>query len=413
MKAVVVVGIGDDGCVGLSSLAMGAIAMSTVLAGGSRHLDFFPQFEGERIVLKENISSAIDRIAELCQENTVCVLASGDPLFYGIGRMIRKKIGAEHVEFLPAPSSMQRAFSKIGINWEDAKIISLHGRKMRGFVNKLKFHNKIGFFTDASNSPSAIAKYMKKYGEEKWIAYVCENLGSAGETARKFTISELCEASDISDLNVLILIRDESDKRIPATVPYLDEMQYAKRIPKKGLITKKEVRVLSLAALEIRPNSIVWDIGAGSGSVSVEAAHLAYDGEVYAVEIDPEGIEIIEENVLSHKTDNVIVIHGRAPEAIMDLPAPDCVFVGGSKGSLAEIIETSYQKLNPGGRIVVNAITLDNVSEAYSTFKSLGIDQEVILMNISRGQKLADYLRYEALNPIHIFSATKPLQEAT
>ncbi|EQA44303.1 precorrin-6y C5,15-methyltransferase (decarboxylating), CbiE subunit / precorrin-6Y C5,15-methyltransferase (decarboxylating), CbiT subunit multi-domain protein [Leptospira broomii serovar Hurstbridge str. 5399] len=411
MKAVVVVGIGDDGCVGLSSQAMGAVARANILAGGERHLDFFPEFDGKRITLKENITAAIDHIAELSGENTICILASGDPLFYGIGNLVRKKIGADHVEFIPAPSSMQRAFAKVGINWDDAKVISMHGRDKIGFVNKLKFHNKIACFTDGSNSPSSIARNMIQFGETDWIAFVCENLGGRSESVRKFTISELSVASDISDLNVLILIREDAEWRRPSVIPYREEDEYAKRIPKKGLITKKEVRILSLAALEIRIDSVVWDIGAGSGSVSIEAAFLASEGRAYAIEIDPEGIAICQENKLFHKADNVFIIEGRAPEALADLPSPDCVFVGGSKGSLEEIIRVSYQRLKEGGRLVVNAVTLDNVSEAYQAFKNLGLEMEVILLNVSRGQKLATYLRYEALNPIHIFKTIKRSME--
>ena len=119
-------------------------------------------------------------------------------------------------------------------------------------------------------------------------------------------------------------------------------------MPKKGLITKREVRLLSLAALEIRPDSVIWDIGAGSGSVSIEAALLAYEGRAYAIELDPEGVEICRENIRTHAVDNVRVIAGRAPEALADLEAPDAVFVGGSKGSLAEIIEFVLEQAAPG-----------------------------------------------------------------
>ena len=188
---------------------------------------------------------------------------------------------------------------------------------------------------------------------------------------------------------------------------FLHEDAFAKRMPKKGLITKREVRLLSLAQLEIRPDSVVWDIGAGSGSVGIEAAMLAPRGRVFAIEVDPEGVSLCRENALAHGVDNLRVIAGRAPEALEGLDAPDAVFVGGSKGSMRDIIDVAFKRLREGGRLVVNAITLDNVAEAYQAFRSRGIVPDVTLLNVSRGEPLARYLRYEALNPIHIFAASK------
>ncbi|TGM86707.1 precorrin-6y C5,15-methyltransferase (decarboxylating) subunit CbiE [Leptospira licerasiae] len=407
MKAVTVIGIGDDGCVGLSSKAMGAVARARILAGGERHLDFFPQFDGERIIFKSDVVRTAEKIAELSAEHTICVLASGDPLFFGIGNLILKKVGKDHVEFIPAPSSVQNAFSKIGVKWDDSSFLSLHGRPIEGFITKLQSISKIACLTDEVNSPSKIAKYLLDYSEMDWKAFVCENLGGKNEKVREFELETLANTPDISDLNVLILLRKDQNWKPSPLLPFLGEDEYAKRFPKKGLITKKEVRILSLSSLEIRPNSVVWDIGAGSGAVSIEAARIAKEGKVYAIEVDPEGIEICRQNIFSHKTDNVFLIHGKAPQALADLPVPNCVFIGGSKGNMKEIIELSWEKLRSDGCLVANAITLDNVSEAYKTFRELGLTPEVSLINISRGQKLADYLRYEALNPIHIFKIRK------
>ncbi|MEO5968530.1 MAG: precorrin-6y C5,15-methyltransferase (decarboxylating) subunit CbiE [Bdellovibrionia bacterium] len=412
MKAVTIIGMGDDGCVGLSSKAAGAISRAQVLAGGQRHLDFFPQFEGRRIIFKGEIIRSVQEIAELCADHTVCILASGDPLFYGIGGLIGKKIGIEHVDIIPAPSSVQLAFSRIGIKWDDAEIISLHGRSIQGFIGRLQRVAKVACLTDAINSPQAIARYLREFEEVSWKAYVCENLGGQGERVREFSIPQLCEVDGISDLNVLLLLRNTEGWRRPQTLANLDEDEYAKRMPKNGLITKREVRVLSLAALQLRPDSIVWDIGAGSGSVSIESAKLAYEGEVYAVEIDSECAEYCRQNVRTHRVDNVRVIEERAPAALLKLKDPDAIFVGGSKGSMAEIIQVCLGRLKPKGRLVVNAITLDNVAEAYQAFRAQGMVPELSVLNISRGQKLAHYLRYEALNPIHIFSVTKDEETA-
>jgi precorrin-6B C5,15-methyltransferase / cobalt-precorrin-6B C5,C15-methyltransferase len=406
-RAVIVIGIGDDGCAGLTARAANAVAAAQVLAGGERHLAFFPQFRGERIVLKDKLSAAIEQIAERAHEHNVCVLASGDPLFYGIGGLVAKKVGPEHVEFIPHPSSVQWAFAAIGKKWDDAQVISLHGKSREGFLTRLRKLTKVAVLTDEENSPSRLATLMLEHGVGGWQARVCENLGGADERVRAFTLEALAAAQDISPLNVLVLER-EGEHRAPPPITYLHEDAFAKRIPKKGLITKRETRLLSLAALQLRPDSVMWDVGAGSGSVAIEAAMIASEGRVYAVEVDPEGVEICRDNVRTHAVDNVHVVAGRAPEALAELPDPDAVFVGGSKGSMDEIIEVALTRLRAGGRLVVNAITLENVGEAYACLRRRGLEPEVTLLQVSRAEPLARYMRYEAQNPIHIFAVEKP-----
>jgi precorrin-6Y C5,15-methyltransferase (decarboxylating) len=209
-------------------------------------------------------------------------------------------------------------------------------------------------------------------------------------------------------LNVMLLVRTVRAFRPPPAIPFLHEDAFAKRVPKKGLITKREVRLFSLAMLGIRPDAVVWDVGAGSGSVAIEAAMLAPNGRVYAIEVDPEGVAICRENARTHAVDNVRVVAGRAPAALADLEPPDAVFVGGSKGSLDEIIDVAWDKLKPGGRLVANAVTLENAGEAYHAFRRRGLVPDVTLLQVSRAEPLAHYMRYEALNPIQIFAVEKP-----
>jgi precorrin-6Y C5,15-methyltransferase (decarboxylating) len=249
---------------------------------------------------------------------------------------------------------------------------------------------------------------MMDVGMTDWDAWVLENLSGPGERVRLFTVDELSQETDIGTLNVLILLRRDRLWQSPPVMPYLPEEAFARRMPKLGLITKKEIRALSLASLKLSTQSVMWDIGAGSGSVAIEAAMISSQGRVYAIECDPEGVQICHENLKTHQVDNVHIIAGTAPEALQDLETPDAVFVGGSKGNMAAILALSYAKLRDGGRLVANAVTLDNVGEAYSAFKDMGLTPEVTLVQISRGVPLAGkYTRYEALNPIHIFAVTK------
>lgn len=414
---VTLIGVGDDGCASLSSRAVHAVSQAQILAGGERLLEFFPQFTGKRIVIKTGIKQVLQEIAELALENNVCVLASGDPLFFGIGNLLIETVGRESVRVIPHPGSMQLAFARAGLKWDDAAWISLHGRPRAGLLTKLKRLHKVAIFTDATNSPATIAAYLLDYEENGWRAIVGEHLGGPGERVRRFeTLNELAACEDIAELNVLILQRNNSDWRPMPVLVNLHEDLYAKRVPKKGLITKQEIRLLSVGALNLRDDSVIWDIGAASGSIAIESALLAVNGRAFAIEIDPESVEFCRENLKNLAVDNVAVIEGRAPEILETIPAaddPDAVFIGGSKGSLREIIEVAYRRLRAGGRLVVNAITFENIQEAYETARDMQLDCDITQIQVSRAVPLARFKRYEAQNPIHIFTIRKPEQIGT
>ncbi len=408
-RNITVIGIGDDGCVGLTSRAVNAVARCQVLAGGSRQLEFFPQFEGRRVVFKNGLTAAIDELIELADENTICVLASGDPLFFGIGSLLVKRFGAERMEIIPQPSSIQQAFARVGRSWNDATIVSLHGKPLEGLTTRLKRTAKAAVLTDDKNTPSVLARHMLEYGEADWRAWVCENLCGPNEKVTAFaTLEELAAAEGIGDLNVLVLERTDSEWRSAPVVLNLHESEFAKRMPRRGLITKKEVRLLTIGELSIRPADVIWDIGTASGSIAIEAAAIAEQGRTYAIEMESESLAFCRENLRAHGVDNVRVVEGQAPQILGEIDDdPDAVFVGGSKGKLSQIIETVWKRLRPGGRLVVNAITFENVACAYETFKGLGIHPSVMQINIARGAPVASYTRYDAQNPVHIFSAAK------
>ncbi|MDA7980255.1 MAG: precorrin-6y C5,15-methyltransferase (decarboxylating) subunit CbiE [Pirellulales bacterium] len=412
---IAVVGIGDDGCVGLSSRAANAVARCQVLAGGQRQLDFFPDFEGERIVFKDGLLKSVGQLQELADENTICVLASGDPMFYGIGSLISKRFGADRIEVIPQPSSVAIAFARVGLSWNDAAVISLHGKPLEGLTTRLKRTSKAAVLTDDRNTPSALAKHMLEYCEPAWKAWVCENLCGPDEKLTAFdNLNQLADFGEVSNLNVVVLQRSDSSWSPTPLVLNLHEDAFAKRMPKKGLITKKEVRLLSIGELSLRPDDCIWDIGAASGSIAIEAAAIACEGRAYAIEMESESLAFCHENVRALGIDNVRIIEGQAP-AILDSieDEPTAVFIGGSKGKLNEIIKVSWERLKPGGRLVVNAITFENVAQSYQAFKEIQAKPNVMQVNIARGAPVAIYTRYDALNPVHIFSATKFVNERT
>ncbi len=400
---VTVVGVGDDGRDGLAPRALAAVARARAVAGGERHLALFPEFSGERIPLGAGLDDAISRLRALAATGPVCVLASGDPLFFGVGARVIQAFGAGAVEVLPQPSSLQWAFARLGIPWDDAALISLHGRPREGLVARLRRRSKAACFTDSECSPPALAAHLLAHGETGWTAFVCERLGGARERVRSFRMEPLAACADVDPLNVLVLVRDQGWRQ-PPVIPFLPEGAFSTR---GGLITKREVRLVALGALRLAEDSVLWDVGAGSGSVAIEAALLAAEGRVFAVERDPEMLEHLARNVLRHGADNVRIVPGAAPGALEMLEAPDAVFVGGSGGDLSAILARALDALRPGGRLVVNAALLDTLEEARRFFASRELSPEVTLVSIARGAPIGGKLRLDPLGPVHVVTVTK------
>ena len=188
----------------------------------------------------------------------------------------------------------------------------------------------------------------------------------------------------------------------------LPDDAFEQRRPNKGQITKREVRAVSLYSLGLRHDSVVWDIGAGTGSVSVEAALIASEGQIYAIERDTDSLPLLEANVVNLGSDNIHIVNGEAPDALKSLPNPDSVFVGGSGGTLSEILEYANSRLKPNGTIVVNLAVLERTSETYHLLKKLGLTAEITQVASSRGKEMPDgAVRLEALNPVFIVSGRR------
>jgi precorrin-6B C5,15-methyltransferase / cobalt-precorrin-6B C5,C15-methyltransferase len=182
---------------------------------------------------------------------------------------------------------------------------------------------------------------------------------------------------------------------------------FAQNRPKSGLITQAEVRALALSQLNIQPGSIVWDVGAGSGSVAIEAANLAQPGTVFAIEQDAADYHLILANAATFGVRNLSAVHGIAPAIFSELPPPDAVFVGGTGHEVARLLQAAYTALRPGGRLVVNVATLENLSATYTVLKNLTASVQVLLVNLARGTEQLETLRFEAVNPTFLLSLTK------
>ncbi|MEW9699104.1 precorrin-6y C5,15-methyltransferase (decarboxylating) subunit CbiE [Paenibacillus sp. SI8] len=397
------IGIGDSGQGSLLPLYTKWIEESEVLVGGERNLAFFPAYRGEKIVIKSSLSALMAQLRE--ETRSVVILASGDPLFYGIGGYVSRNL--DGVSFYPHTSSVQLAFARMGESWQDAFITSVHGRSMKGLAQRIDGKDKVALLTDETNTPSAIAAYLLGFGMTEYAAFVAENLEGEEERCGWYTLEQL-RSTSFSPLNVVILKRQFT---VPSWPIGIEDDQFAQRKPDKGLITKKEVRVLSISQLALQPDSIVWDIGTCTGSVAIEAARIAREGAVFAIEKNEDDLRNCLENSAKFRVD-ITAVQGRAPNGLEAFPDPNAIFIGGSGGEMQELLELCAKRLKPDGTIVLNAATIETLYEADQTFTRLGFDVNVTLVQVSRSKPILHMKRFDALNPIYIITAKRKQAEA-
>lgn len=389
------IGIGDNGQEGLLPQYIKWIEDSEVLVGGERVLEFFPAYTGEKIVIKGGLSTLVERLS--AETRSIVILASGDPLFYGIGGYLAKKLD---IEVYPYMSAMQLAFSKMGESWQDAYVTSIHGRSMKGLAQRIDGKKKVALLTDADNCPNALARYLKHFGMTEYRAFVAENLQGTNEKCGWYSLDEL-EVGEFSTLNVVILKQMQEPKRYALGI---DDEEFSQRKPDKGLITKKEIRILSLQAMQLQKDSIIWDVGTCTGSMAIEAGKLAPEGQVFAVEKNAPDLENCLQNQQKFRVD-LTAIHSKAPEGLENFPDPDAIFIGGTGGEMVELLKLCCQRLKPNGRIVLNAATIENLYKAVEAFKSCGFAVDILQAQLSRSKPILDMTRFVPLNPIYIISA--------
>jgi len=409
-----VVGIGEDGFLGLTEYAQNTVRSADVIVGEPHCLELVRNVEFAKPVQMLTVSGALDEIVRRIEENSdkrIVVLAVGDPLFYGTARYLWEKLGKERFEIIPHVSMMQMAFARVKESWEDAFLANLSTTSLEDIFNQIRSAEKVGLFTSEELPPNVIAQKLLDVGLDYFTAYVCENLGAPNE---RVTCGELQDIAShtYSPLNVLILIRkpDVPDRPLSLWGKRLfgnpdDAFLQAK--PKRGLLTPAEIRSIALAELDVGLASVVWDVGAGSGAVAIEAAQIARDGRVYAIEMDPEDVRLIEENAKRFGVTNLVTILGRAPEAWADLPAPDCVFIGGSGRQVAELCELAFERLKQRGRLVATMGSLENVVDVHQRLRRLSRVVNVLMINLARGFYQFDRVRFQALNPTFLVSTVK------
>jgi precorrin-6B C5,15-methyltransferase / cobalt-precorrin-6B C5,C15-methyltransferase len=401
---VLVIGVADDGPSSLPAALLERVQHADLLVGGRRHLELFPTGPTRRLVIAGGLEPVLQQIEAVPAHQQTVVLASGDPCYFGIGPILAERLGREHVEIIPHVSSVALAFSRLGVAWQDARVVSAHGRPLNVASRAAAGARKLAFLTDETNTPSAIGEALLQAGADDVRAWVFEHLGGERERATETTLGSLADQR-FAALNVLVVPdlswRAESPLQSGFGLPE-SAFEHTAR-----LITKPEIRAVSLSKLRLRPGGVLWDVGAGSGSLSIEAAGLASGLRVIAVERSAKQLPLIHQNIARFGLgDQITVVEGEAPEALAHVPNPDAVFVGGSGGRLIEILDMVLGRIDAQGRIVVNLVTFEHIATVLDWARARNIGAEVVQISVSRGSDILGMTRLQSENPVTVVSLT-------
>lgn len=421
-----VIGVLDDGVASLNATALAFLRNADVVIGAARTLALFER-EFKTGAVRHDLTGQMKAVPEWVRaaraDHLSCVvLATGDPLCHGIAPYLAQRLCVQALDILPNLSTLQLACARIGLAWHDARIVSVHARDagewtrgsmpthgLYSLAQALRRDARLLVLTSPDNSPDRIARLLvaEGLGDDFQMA-VAENLLQPEERVLAELSPHDVATMRFAALNVVLLWRTT-----PAPRPVrfgLADTEFFQRQPDKGLITKQEVRAVSLARMQLRLDSVVWDIGAGSGSVGLEAARLCPQGHVYAIEKNDADFAIAGQNHAAFGISNYSLFLGKAPEGLDAWPDPDAVFIGGSGGELATLIAGIVQRLRPHGTLVMNFVTLENLATATATLQSFeadGVEWDVLQLQAARSKPILHMHRMAAENPVWIVCARR------
>ncbi|MDG4893959.1 precorrin-6y C5,15-methyltransferase (decarboxylating) subunit CbiE [Mesorhizobium sp. WSM4976] len=400
-KWLTIVGIGEDGVAGLGDEAKQRIAQAEFVFGGKRHLGLVASLvNGKATPWPMPFDAEMRDVLALAGKD-VCVLASGDPFFHGVGVTLARKVKPGEMLVLPAPSSLSLAASRLGWALQDVETISLHGHSIDLIRPLLQPGARILALTSDADAPAAIAALLDELGFGPSRLTVLEALGSADE-AHRAARADAFDLKNINPLNVLALeIETTPDARVlPLTVGLADHL-----FEHDGQITKREIRAITLSALAPRRGELLWDIGAGSGSIGIEWMMAHPSLRAIAIEADGERVARIARNAAHCGVPGLVVIEGSAPKALAKLQTPDAIFIGGG-GSDAGVLEKAIKALRPGGRLVANAVTLEMEALLLDQYNRRGGDLTRIAL--SRAAPVGSMQSWRPAMPVTQWNWIKP-----
>lgn len=421
-----VIGVLDAGLNALTPSAMGKLQQADVVIGDARFLEMFASL----FKSTANLLNLTGKLAELPQwimaakkhRKAIVVLATGDPLCYGIAVFLKNSLPPGSFQVLGAVSTLQLAFERICEPWHDAVRISVHGKdngdwtpmsspdhSLYPLYQAVLQHHKIGIFTSPANGPDRIARLLLTTGlQAQFRLIVVEKLGLPDEAISPQLTPNTAASQQFQHPNIVILFRQRADNaahQLP--VIGIADNTFQQRTPHKGLITRMDIRAITLARLGIYAGAIMWDVGAGSGSVGLEAARLCPQASVYGIEKNLECVSYIRQNQHQLGVANYHLITATAPAGLEQLPDPNAVFIGGSGGQLQKLIELTVRRLQTDGRLVMNFVTLENLHTAIAALKQLQVKWDVTQVQIAKSKPLANKHRLDAEIPIWITTVQK------
>lgn len=379
------------------------INQAQALVGGKRHLEAFRHIPAIKREIVGPISEVLEFIRENMDTRQVVVLASGDPLFFGVGKTLVDHLGSGRVVIHPNITSMAAAFARLALPWQEAAWVSLHGQKsMDVLKTAMDEKSLLCVLTDPANDPAAIAQMVWEH-DTPWDMWILEKLGTPDE---KITLLDPAQTGSESyaQPNVVVLKKKEwNDPPGPLRLGTPDHWF----IHEKGLITKAPVRAVALSMLRLEKHHTLWDLGAGSGSVGLEATLLLDQGFVYVVERNADRIKQILANAERFKVENLTAIHIEMPDGLDALPRPHRVFIGGGGNALPGILEKVSAFLEPGGIVIVNTVLLETLNRAVNQLEEMKFKTSVTQIQVNQSKKMPWGWRMETLNPVWIIAGEK------
>lgn len=402
LHPVSVVGIGADGWPGLSGTAREALRGAEVLIGGARQLDLLPpECAGVRVGWPAPLRPAVPRLLAEHRESRIAVLASGDPMFYGIGRALAEELGPEGLHVLPHPSSVSYACARLGWPLEDTEVVTLVGRPAARLAASLYEGRRLLVLSADASTPATVAALLTAHGFGPSRLRVLEQLGAEDEE-HVDGIAQRWPHPPGDRLNVIAIeCRASAGSLRLGTVPGLPDEAYEH----DGQLTKRHIRAATLGALAPAPGELLWDVGGGSGSVAIEWLRAHPSCRAVSVERDPVRAERITRNAERLGVPALKVVTGPAPASLAGLEAPDAVFIGGGL-TAPGLLDACWEALRPGGRLVANTVTLE--SEALLAGRHKAHGGELVRLSVAHAVPVGGFTGWRQAMPVTQWSVSKP-----
>jgi len=405
-----IVGIGEDGLEGLNQVGRSLLSQASVIVGGERHLAMLPPENAlEKLVWRTPIHDSVNEIIRR-RGQRVCVLASGDPMWYGIGVTLTRHIPMTEITIIPSVSTLSLACSRLGWSLTEVETVSLCGRPP-ALLNAWVYPGaKLLVLSESGQTPAIVAEILTQQGFGDSLMVVLEHLGGKRErliegTAASWNAKDI--AKDIADLNAIAIncrrnpVSSRNRVSLIGRLPGLPDTAYHH----DGQLTKREVRAITLTALAPNPGQLLWDVGAGCGSIGIEWMRCDRRCRSIAIEHHPSRLQYIADNASALGTPDLQIVAGIAPAALKDLAQPDAIFIGGGI-TVPELFETCWSALRSGGRLVANAVTVESELILFQWHSQLG--GELTRIGIQRAEPVGKFLGWKAMAPITQWTVQKP-----